>query len=185
MRLVLLAGLATAAMTASATAAPAWTVDRAHSRLGFDSALGGVRFSGAFQQWDAAIAFDPRDLETSGATVSVDLASARTGDRDRDGVLPGGDWFAAARFPKAAFATTGVKPLGGGRYLAAGVLTLKGVSRPVALPFALTIHGNVATMTGAVTIDRSQWRVGEGQFAGEDPVPHAVTVQIAITAVKK
>jgi polyisoprenoid-binding protein YceI len=174
-----------AAAASGARAAPAWTVDRAHSRLGFESALGGVKFSGAFQQWDAAIAFDPKDLATSRATVSIDLVSARTGDAERDSVLPSGDWFDTGRFPKAAFATTAVRPLAPGRYLAMGVLTLKGVAKPVTLPFTLTIRGNVATMNGSVVIDRSQWGVGLGQFAGQDPVPHAVTVRIAITASRK
>jgi len=168
-----------------ARAAPAWTVDPAHSRLGFDSKIGGIAFSGAFRKWDASIAFDPEDLAHSTAAVAIDLASAATGDKDRDGLLPAADWFDTAHFPQARFATSTIKSVGPGRYLASGQLTLKGVTRPVSLPFTVTIQGRTATMTGAVAIDRSLFNVGAAQFSGEDVVPHAVTVRIAIVARRK
>jgi polyisoprenoid-binding protein YceI len=171
--------------TAAQAAAPAWIVDKARSKLGFDSAMSGVKFSGAFQQWDAAITFDPKDLATSKAVVTVNVASAKTGDNDRDSNIPTADWFNAAKFPKATFVTSSIKAVGPNKYVANGILSLKGISKPVTLPFTLTIAGNIATMSGSVAIDRSQWGVGAGQFAGEDTVPHAVTVQIAITALKK
>jgi polyisoprenoid-binding protein YceI len=176
--------LASALAVSGAQAAPAWTVDKAHSRLGFDSAFSGTKFSGGFGQWDAAIAFDPKDLASSKATVTINLASAKTGDNDRDSNLPTSDWFDTAKFAKAVFTTTSIRSLGGNKYLASGVLNLKGVSKPVNLPFTLVINGKAATMNGSVAIDRSLWGVGAGQFAGEDTVPHAVTVQIAINAVR-
>ena len=170
------------AIAAPALAAPAWTVDGARSSLGFDSSLGGVKFSGVFRRWDAAIAFDPKDLAASKASVVIDLASAGTGQKERDEVLPTADWFAAAKFPKATFTTRAIRPAGKDRYLAEGVLTMKGVSKPVSLPFALTMEGGAATMTASLAIDRSQWGVGLGQFAGDDLIPHIVTVRIRIAA---
>ncbi len=50
--------LAVAVVLASqawAAPAPAWTVDRAASKVAFNSSFDGGAFSGAFRRWDAAI----------------------------------------------------------------------------------------------------------------------------------
>ena len=167
----------------AARAAPAaWTVDKAASRLGFKSSFQGMDFEGSFRRWDADIAFDPKALDASSATVSIDIASAATGAPERDDAMPGPDWFDVTHFPRASFVTKSFKSLGGDRYQADGVLTLRGVSKPVTLPFTLTIAGDVAKMTGEVPIDRSAFGVGQGQWASPESVPLPVTVTVSITA---
>ena len=59
-----------APMGALAAPAPAWTVDRAASRLTFTSSFNDERFSGAFTRWGADIRFDPKNLP--GSSVWVD-----------------------------------------------------------------------------------------------------------------
>ena len=168
-----------------AFAAPAkWTVDKAASRLGFRTTFGGQAVRGAFRSWDADIAFDPKAPGTSRATVTVQAASAVTGDASKDQALPTGDWFDAAHFPRATFTTTAIKDLGGGRYQAAGTLSLRGVSRAVALPFTLAISGDQARMTGSAVVNRSAFGVGQGQFKGADTVPFNVVIEVALTAHK-
>ena len=170
-------------MAASAEAAPAaWTVDKAASSIGFRSSLGGMAFAGTFRRWDAQIQFDPKALAASRAVVTVDVASAVTGDRDKDEAMPTADWFDVAHFPRATFATTSFKDLGGGRYQAVGTLTLKGVARPATLPFTLTIAGAQAKMNGQLSVNRSAFGVGKGQFASAETVPFAVAVTVAMTA---
>jgi len=167
----------------AARAAPAaWTVDKAASRLGFKSSFSGMDFEGTFRRWDAQIVFDPKALGASQATVSIEPASVATGDAERDGALPTADWFDVAQFPRASFVTKSFKSLGGDRYQADGVLTLRGASRPVSLPFTLTIAGDVAKMIGEVPIDRSAFGVGQGQWSSAETVPLNVTVVVSITA---
>ena len=168
-----------------AFAAPAkWTVDKAASRLGFRTSFGGQAVRGAFRSWDADIAFDPKALGASRATVTVQAASAVTGDASKDQALPTADWFDVAHFPRATFTTTAIKDLGGGRYQAAGTLSLRGVSRAVALPFTLAITGDQAKMTGSAVVNRSAFGVGQGQFKGADTVPFNVVIEVALTAHK-
>lgn len=167
----------------AARAAPAaWTVDKAASRLGFKSSFSGMDFVGTFRRWDAQIVFDPKALGASQATVSIEPASVATGDMERDSALPTADWFDVARFPRAAFVTKSIKSLGGDRYQADGVLTVRDVSRPVSLPFILTIDGDVAKMTGQAVVDRTAFGVGQGQWSSADTVPLNVTVTVSITA---
>jgi polyisoprenoid-binding protein YceI len=190
--LVLAFGLAGAATAAAPPAkapaarpgasAPSWVVDKANSRIRFKSAFSGAAFEGGFSRWDARINFDPKNMAGSKAVVSVDLASVATGDSDRDQTLPTDDWFNTAKFPKATFTTSSIKDLGGGKYQAVGILNLKGVSRPVTLPFTLAITGDTARMNGSVVLNRTQFKVGEGQFSTAETVPFEVTVNVAVTA---
>ncbi|HKR88795.1 MAG TPA: YceI family protein [Phenylobacterium sp.] len=178
--------IAAAAVVASAgqasAAAPAWRADMAASRLGFTGAMNGQAFKGAFGRWDAQIAFDPKDLAGSHVTATIDMASARTGDRTRDEALPTADWFSAKAYPKASFVSRKITAAGPGRYVAQGDLTVRGVTRPVSLPFTLTITGDAAKMTGSVVLDRSAFGVGQGQWKGGEPVSLKVQVDVAITA---
>jgi polyisoprenoid-binding protein YceI len=184
------ATVASAALAAScigmalpaAAAAPAWTVDKAASRIGFTSSFGGQTVQGTFRRWDAQIQFDPKALATSRVVATIDVASAATGDSSKDESLPTADWFDAAHFPRASFAASSFKDLGGGRYQAIGTLTLKGVARPVTLPFTLVITGAQARMQGQVALNRSAFGVGKGQFASAETVPFQVAVTVAVAA---
>lgn len=184
--LLFAAALALAAVPAvaqaPAPAAPTWTVDKAASRLGFKASMSGTAFEGRFSRWDARIAFDPANLKASRVVASIDLASASTGDGARDEALPSSDWFDVKRYPRATFTSRAITSAGAGRYVATGDLTLRGVTRPVTLPFTLAITGDIAKMSGTATVDRTTFGVGQGQFRGVEAVPAAVTVTVAVTA---
>src|SRR5580700_12114958 len=182
-RLVVLLVLALVSAAPAATlAAPAhWTVDSS-SKLLFQGRVNGDAFTGAFRRWSADIAFDPKALGASHAVVTVDVTSAATGDADRDQALPSADWLAAQRFPKAVFTSTAVKDLGGGRYQAAGDLSIKGVHKPVVLPFTLAITGDTARMNGQLVLNRTAFGIGQGQWSTADVVDTKVVVIVALTA---
>jgi polyisoprenoid-binding protein YceI len=167
---------------ALAPAAPIWTVDKAASRLTFRGAAAGQTFDGVFKKWDAQIAFDAKNLRASHAAVTVDLASVVTGDPTRDQMLPTPDWFSIARFPKATFVTTAITQTGPDRFQAVGELKIRGVGRRVVMPFTLTIARDVATMAGTAVVDRTQFGVGQGQFASTDTVAAPVSVSVRLTA---
>ena len=184
MRLAMLTLGAVLAAGAQAAAAPvpSWTVDAANSKLGFHGAVNGEGFNGVFHRWSAQIAFDPKNLAGSKASVSIDMTSAATGDADRDQALPTADWFSAKTQPKASFVATSFKDLGGGKYQAGGTLAIRGVSRPVVLPFTLAISGDTAKMNGSVVLNRTAFGIGQGQWKTGDVVATDVTVNVALTA---
>lgn len=179
-------GLGIAALSfAAAQAAPAkWAVDAAGSRLSFASKYAGDAFTGQFRRFTADIAFDPAQLPASKIVVAVDMSSVATGDSDRDETLPTGEWFDTKKFPRATFTSTAIKAAGPGRYTATGNLNIKGVTRPATLNFGLKITGDKAESIGQLTLDRSQFGVGQGQFKAGDTVPLAVTVNTAIKATR-
>jgi polyisoprenoid-binding protein YceI len=165
-----------------AVAPPAWIVDKAASSLRFTSSMAGESFTGTFRRWDADIRFDPANLAASSVTATVDVASAVTGNPDRDQALPTDTFLDAPAFPRATYVARHFTALGGGRYQADGVLTLRGISKPLSLPFTLAIQGGQAKMAGQVSINRLAFGVGQGEFKATTAIPAAVTVSVAITA---
>jgi polyisoprenoid-binding protein YceI len=183
MRVLTPAVLAIALATPALAAPPAtWAVDKAHSRLAFSSAVSGKAFTGVFRDWTAQIHFDPKDLPHSDVVATINVASAVTGDQDRDTLLPDEDWFWTSRFSRAQFTARAFRAAGPGRYVAAGTLSLRGVQKPVILPFSLTIDGAVARMTGEANVDRIAFGVGQGEWQATDTVPAQVLVHVDLTA---
>ena len=163
-------------------APPLWVVDKAASHLTFSSSVSGAAFTGAFKTWDAVIHFDPKDLAHSDVTATINIASASTGNGDRDAELPDQDWFWTSHFPTATFVAHGFQPGGPGRYLAPGVLTIRGVAKPLTLPFTLVITGASAKMSAAIQLNRLAFGVGQGEWKGTDQVPAGVNLNIQLTA---
>jgi len=172
------------ALAATPAWAAHWTVDHARSRLAFHVTWDGQPFTAAFQSWKADIDFDPDDLAASHAVVKIDVASVSSDVPEHDSDLKTEMAFDAARFPVATFEAAKFRKAGTG-YVADGTLTLRGVTRPVALPFALTIAGSTAHMTGAVDISRAAFAVGTTEGAGGVDVSADARVTVDLTATAK
>ncbi len=165
-----------------ASAAPAWIVDAAESRLGFVGTQMGSAFEGRFHRFTSDIAFAPEELAASRVVVVIDMASAETGNRERDGLLPGRAWFDVAGSPQARFATKSFRHLGGNRYEALAELTIRGHAKDVVVPVTIDIAGETAKVEGATRINRLDFGVGEGEWASAAVVGHEVEVRFALSA---
>jgi cytochrome b561/polyisoprenoid-binding protein YceI len=162
----------------------AWTVAKS-STLGFSATWSGDALEGQFKRWTADILFSPDALDRSKLIVSIDMSSAATGDDQRDSSLPSDDFFAVAAHPKATFTASKFRKTGEGKFVADGVLDLRGVKKPVSLPFSLKIDGDTATARGVTTLDRTTFGVGQGEWASTDQIGAKVKVSFAITAKTK
>jgi polyisoprenoid-binding protein YceI len=159
-----------------------WIVDPAKSHLGFSGVQTGTPFKGEFRHFDAKISFDPAHPETGHATVTIDVASAHTGDTQRDEAMPQADWFDAAKFPQARFEAKSFRAKGAGAYEALGTLSIRGLSHDVVLPFTLTINGSTAHATGRLQLVRTAFGVGQGPWASGQWVALEVGVDVDLTA---
>ncbi len=184
MRRIFLALLVGLMATLPARAADRWTVDPAQSRLGFVATQGGEPFNGHFARFDADILFDPADLVASQVTVSIDMTSATTGDATKDGALPQPVWFHTALFPQAQFATTRFRRMDGNAYEADATLGIRGTEMAVMLPFTLDIDGTIARVAGELVIDRTDYDVGQGEFATGAVIGVDVRVEVELVAVR-
>jgi cytochrome b561 len=167
-------------------AAPAWRVDPASSSIGFafsiDDGSGATPIQGRFTRWRADIRFDPANLDRSSALVTIETASATTGVAAQDSALPTPPWFDSAAHPTATFRAAEFRRRGQG-YEARGELTIKGRTRNLDLPFALSIDGATAVMTGRLAIDRRDFDIGENTEA-DDMVSRDVNVSIRVEAAR-
>jgi polyisoprenoid-binding protein YceI len=172
------------ALAATPAAAAHWTVDAAKSKLGFQVKWSDAPYAAAFKTWKADIDFDPADLAHARAAVTIDLGSLASDAPDNDEGVRGTQGFNVSHFPAARFETTGFKAAGPGQYVADGNLTLHGITRHVTLPFTLKIEGDKATMNGKTEVLRTDFGLGQGEWAGETPIAHQVTIAVHIEAAK-
>ena len=113
-----------------------WTIDPVHSEVGFTvrhmmvSKVRGkfTEFSGELVTGD-----DPLDSRVS---ATIELASIDTGNPDRDNHIRSADFFETDTFKTMTYRSTGLR-VDGDDYVLDGELTLKGVTKPVALKLEL------------------------------------------------
>ncbi len=167
-------------------AAPAWTVDKTASSIGFRADMSdGGGYDGKFEKWDAAINFDPANLAGSKAVVTIDTGSVTIGYADAQEELPGDNWLQVKMFPQATFTTKTIKSLGGDKYEAVGDLKIRDVTHELTLPFTLTIAGDTAKMEGVAKMDRSKWNLGRGKWTEGDFVNLDAGIKVSVTAKRK
>ena len=158
------------------------------SSLGFSATYQSEAFNGSFAKFTPQIRFDPARLADSRFDVRIVLASANTRNDERDETLKGSDFFDAAAQPEARYVATKFRALGGNRYAADGVLTLRGVSKPVSLSFTWTA-GNKPVLDGSALLKRLDFKVGTGDWTDLDLIPNDVKVSthllLAPVAAKK
>jgi polyisoprenoid-binding protein YceI len=121
-----------AAVASVASAAPVkYTVDGAHSEIGFDIRHLFSKVHGRFSKFQGTIVFDDKTPANISVDATADAKSIWTDNDKRDEHLRGADFFATDSFPTLTFKSTQVTAAGDKKYKLAGNLTMRGVTRPV------------------------------------------------------
>ena len=163
---------------------PQWAI-AAGSSLQFATTWSGTAVNGGFKTFDGDIAFSPDQLAHSHVRISVATGSVFSGDSQRDETLKSAEWFSVPGFPAAMFVADRFSKTGKDRYLAKGTLRIKGITLPLSLPFSLKISDDKAVMAGTATIDRTAYKIGEGEFSGTDEIPASVRIDVLLNALHK
>lgn len=161
-----------------------YSVNQAQSKLGFSSSFQGQGFDGSFGKWNATISYDPANLAAAKFDVTVDLASAKTGDKDRDGALPGSDFFNVAKYPQAHYVTTGFHK-NGSQVIADGQLSLRGVTKPLSLVVDFKPAGTGATLDVSGALKRLDFGVGGGDYADTSVIGPEVKIHAHLVLAPK
>jgi polyisoprenoid-binding protein YceI len=112
----------------------AWKIDTVHSHVSFSvKHMMVTTVRGKFNSYRGSVRLDPKDFTRSSFEGEIDVASIDTGNADRDNHLRTNDFFDAANHPKITFKSTAIEPKGDGEYLVRGDITIRGVTRPIAL----------------------------------------------------
>jgi polyisoprenoid-binding protein YceI len=175
-----------AVLAAVAGAAPGQqAVDYAQSRIGFVSRQMNVPVEGEFTKFVASVRWNAARPEASEAQVDIDAGSCDFGEQSLNDEAKGRSFLDARAHPRAAFASTAVRPLGAGRFEVAGRLTIKGVTREVVVPFTVRREGASRVFDGAVTIRRLDFRVGEGEWTDTRTLADEVQVKFRLVAADR
>jgi polyisoprenoid-binding protein YceI len=179
------------AITAEKIPAGTWTLDPTHSEVSFSVRhLAISKVKGSFESFDASLV-TAEDHTASKVTASIDVASVNTNQKDRDGHLQTGDFFLAEQHPKMTFVSTSIEEKGDDSFLVHGDLTLRGVTKPVALKSefgGLVVDGYGQTKLGfsaTTKIDRTEFGVtwNAALEAGGFTLGNDVTVTLEIQFV--
>jgi polyisoprenoid-binding protein YceI len=170
-----------------------YRIDPAHSVIGFSIRHNEVTLvSGRFKDFTGAIHFDDKDVARSSVEFKAKVESIDTGVEARDKHLRTADFFEVAKYPEMTFKSTRVERKGKDRYVLYGDLTIKGVTKQVALPFTITGaikdgRGNTRIGIAAQTkIDRRDYGItwGHALAGGGFDVGHEVTIDLHLEALQ-
>lgn len=120
-----------------------------------------------WDEWTGELNWNADAPEKSSVNVTIDVTSIDSGVPDFDGHLTGADWFNAAEYPEITFVSTSVEKTGASTGKITGDLTIKGVTKPVALEVkfykgAYVERDNLYKLgfSGKTTVMRSDFDLG-------------------------
>ena len=183
----------TTTSTLSGTLSGKYAIDPTHSRLGFVARHAMVtKVRGSFEDFAGTAELDFEDPARSSASLTFQVGSIATGNAQRDGHLRTNDFFDVEAYPVATYTSTSVRVIDDTTYEMVGDLTLKGVTKPVAVTWELTgtetdPYGNLrAGFEGRATINRKEWGVNFNAAleSGGVLVSEKIVLELDVSAIK-
>jgi len=168
-----------------------YAIDKDHTNIGFRIKHFFSKVPGRFNQFQGTIELDRDDLGQGKVTISIDTASIDTNEAARDKHLRSDDFFAVEKFPKMTYTSTKVIKVSDDKLKIDGVLTIRGISKPVSLDVDVLGFGKGYGFRGAfearTTINRKDFDVawndvveGGGLVLGND-----VEITLNVEAVRQ
>jgi len=170
-----------------------YTIDPAHSRIGFVARHAMVtKVRGSFNDFTGSAVLDGDNPANATATVTIKAASIDTRNEQRDGHLRSNDFLSLEEYPEITFVSTGVKQTGDEAFDLTGDLTIRGITNSITIPFsyegsAKDPFGNFRVgFEGAVTINRKDYGItfNAALETGGVLVSDKVTLEFEISAVR-
>ena len=119
---------------AQGTTTSRWQFDPYHTQVEFTAKhLGMMKVRGNFLEVSATGFIDPDHPEASSVEVTIQTASIRTHNPQRDNDLRSSNFLETDKYPTITFKSTKIEPAGQDHYTLTGDLTIKGNTRPVTL----------------------------------------------------
>jgi polyisoprenoid-binding protein YceI len=111
-----------------------WKFDPLHTQVEFSAKhLGMMTVRGHFAELSATGEIYPDQPERSKVEVTINTASIRTHNEQRDNDLRGSNFLEVEKYPTITFKSTRIEPKSPDRGTMTGDLTIKGVTHPVTL----------------------------------------------------
>ena len=170
-----------------------YNFDKAHSFIGFKvKHMGLIEVPGYFRDFTGTVNYDTADVTKSTVEFKAMVTSVDTGVAGRDAHLRRADFFEVEKYPELTFKSTKVEKKGKG-WIVSGDLTMRGVTKPVSIPFEVTGFvpgsdraGAKIGITGETVLNRRDFGVNYGGNlpSGIPQIADEVKVVLAIEAAK-
>jgi polyisoprenoid-binding protein YceI len=183
----------TATTTDFTTLTGTYTLDIAHSRLGFVARHAMVtKVRGGFNDFEGTTTIDGSDPSKSTVSVTAKVASIDTRNEQRDGHLRTNDFLDAEIYPTITFTSTSIVHDGGNDFQVTGDLTVHGVTKSVTIPLefqgsAVDPYGNNRIgFEGSTTILRSEYGISFNAAleTGGVLVSDKITLEFELSLIK-
>jgi polyisoprenoid-binding protein YceI len=168
-----------------------WSIDGAHSRLGFTvNHMGISNANGAFDKVECIVnTVNETDFTGASFELTADANSINTGVEARDNHLRSADFFDVSKYPSISFKSTSCKKLKGKKYLLVGNLSMHGVTKEITLN--ATHNGNAKNRSGldmagfniSGKFNRSDFGIGKDMPVGV--VADEINLNADLEVVKK
>jgi polyisoprenoid-binding protein YceI len=128
-------------MNTETMAATKWALDASHSEIKFKVRhMMITNVTGSFKEISATLEGDDSDLISAKVKFVAKTGSIDTGSEQRDGHLKSADFFESEKYPEMKFVSSRFEKKGGNEYIMYGNLTIKDVTKEVALDVE---HGGI------------------------------------------
>lgn len=180
-------------MTSINAPAGAYTIDPTHSRIGFVARHAMVtKVRGSFNEFEGSGVLDSNNPANSSLSLKIEAASIDTRNADRDGHLRSNDFFDMDTYPHITFTSSSVEQ-DGDQFVVTGDLTIKGVTKSIAIPFEFTgtavdPFGNTRLgLEGSIAVNRKDWGItwNAALDAGGVLVSEKVTLEFEVSAIRQ
>ena len=161
--------------------ASTWKADTAKAKVGFSVKGPFGTVHGNFTGLKSTIKFDEHDLAGSSVEASIDAKTVTTGIGLRNKHVRDEDQYLNAdKYPEISFHSKKIAKTADG-FTAEGELTLKGVSKPMSIPFTFSPNGgNAGVFKGQFSFKRADFNIGKpGGSVGD-----VVTVDLEVPVTK-
>jgi polyisoprenoid-binding protein YceI len=125
------------------------------SKIEFTGAKVTGKHEGSFGSFEGTIGLVNNDPTLSAVQVTIDLGSLTITPPKLAGHLKSADFFDVAKFPKATFSSTSIRPSSGtSTYNVTGRLDLHGVNKPLTFPATIRTTADSIEGEAELTINR-------------------------------
>lgn len=147
--------------------------------------LGYSVLAGTFEKFTGEFDWDPDDISASRINMEIDTKSLNSNHAERDKHIRDEKYLDTKQFPRASFTSTRAEGTGDGHMTIYGELTLRGVTREIAIDAARIGEGNDpwggyrAGFEGHVTLDMRD-------FGVQSFVPlHTVDMELFLEGIRQ
>jgi len=181
------------AFNSQAQQAKEWKLDKAHTSVTFGVKHFFSTVNGNFTDYEGSFYFDPDKLPASKFAFNIPVSSINTNNKKRDADLVSDNFFNAEKYPEIKFVSTKFEKKSDTEFVVHGDLTIKDVTKNVAIPFEITGQMDHPMMKGTkilgmafkTSLNRTDYKIGTGNWASTMVVGDNVDIEINLELNRK